>query len=309
MSAALPAASNIFPGHGSAAADSHLGFVDISEQWQEIELEPYVQLFAAGFADSVMTAHVVNRQLDPEGLPATLSEAVISGLLRNRIGFDGVVISDDLQMKAISDQWSFEEAVQRAVLAGVDLLIVGNNLVREHDIVARGTRAIEELLDNGRCSEDRIRAASEPDCHTETKDNRRKTMVGQSTHNLTIGYLIWIFGFLGAHRFYYGKPISGTVYFFTLGLFFIGWIVDLFLLPSMDRQADIRFIPGRIDFTVAWLLLVFLGPFGIHRMYMGKWVTGIIYLLTGGLFLIGYIYDMWTLNDQITLINGREDKA
>jgi len=134
-------------------------------------------------------------------------------------------------------------------------------------------------------------------------------MVGQSTHNLTIGYLIWIFGFLGAHRFYYGKPISGTVYFFTLGLFFIGWIVDLFLLPSMDRQADIRFIPGRIDFTVAWLLLVFLGPFGIHRMYMGKWVTGIIYLLTGGLFLIGYIYDMWTINDQITLINGTEGKA
>jgi len=148
-----------FPGHGSAAADSHLGFVDISEQWQEIELEPYVQLFAAGFADSVMTAHVVNRQLDPGGLPATLSEAVINGLLRNRIGFSGVVISDDLQMRAISDRWSFEESVQRAVLAGVDLLIVGNNLVREQDIVVRGTRAIEELLENGRYSEERLRAA------------------------------------------------------------------------------------------------------------------------------------------------------
>lgn len=126
----------------------------------------------------------------------------------------------------------------------------------------------------------------------------------RSTHSLTIGYLIWIFGFLGAHRFYYGKPISGTIYFFTLGLFLIGWIVDLFLLPSMDRQADIRFIPGRVDFTVAWLLLVFLGYLGIHRMYMGKWLTGILYLCTLGLFGIGYIYDMWTLNDQITLING-----
>ena len=125
------------------------------------------------------------------------------------------------------------------------------------------------------------------------------------THSLVIGYLIWIFGFLGAHRFYYGRPISGTVYFFTLGLLFIGWIVDLFLLPSMDREADIRFIPGKIDYTVAWLLLVFLGPFGVHRMYMGKWFTGILYLLTAGLFMIGYIYDMWTLNDQITVINGK----
>ena len=131
-------------------------------------------------------------------------------------------------------------------------------------------------------------------------------MDGQKTHSLTIGYLIWIFGFLGAHRFYYGKPISGTIYFFTLGLFLIGWIVDLFLLPAMDREADIRFVPGGVDYTVAWLLLVFLGYFGLHRMYMGKWFSGILYLLTLGLFGIGYIYDMWTLNDQITLINGQE---
>lgn len=126
----------------------------------------------------------------------------------------------------------------------------------------------------------------------------------QSTHSLAIGYVIWIFGFLGAHRFYFGKPISGTIYFFTLGLLFIGWIVDLFLLPSMARQADIRFVRGPVDYTIAWLLLVFLGIFGIHRMYMGKWATGILYLLTAGLFGIGYIYDLWTLNDQITLVNG-----
>lgn len=133
-------------------------------------------------------------------------------------------------------------------------------------------------------------------------------MERQPTHNLMIGYLLWIFGFLGAHRFYYGKPISGTVYFFTLGLFFIGWIIDLFLIPSMDREADIRFIPGKVDYTAAWILLVFLGPFGIHRMYMGKWLTGILFLCTLGLFGIGYIYDMWTLNDQITLINGKTEK-
>ncbi len=129
-------------------------------------------------------------------------------------------------------------------------------------------------------------------------------MEQQQTHSMIVGYILWIFGFLGAHRFYFGKPISGTIYFFTLGIFFIGWIVDLFLIPSMERQADIRFVPGPIDYTVAWILLVFLGPLGVHRMYVGKWFSGILYLLTAGLFGIGYIYDLWTLNDQITLING-----
>ncbi len=132
-------------------------------------------------------------------------------------------------------------------------------------------------------------------------------MEEQHTHNLVVGYIIWIFGFLGAHRFYYGKPISGTIYFFTLGLFFIGWIIDLFLIPGMEREADIRFTPGPVDYTVAWILLVFLGLFGVHRMYMGKWLSGILYLLTGGIFGLGYIYDLWTINDQITVINGASD--
>jgi TM2 domain-containing membrane protein YozV len=125
-----------------------------------------------------------------------------------------------------------------------------------------------------------------------------------ATHSIPVGYLLWIFGFLGAHRFYYGKQLSGTLYFFTLGLFFIGWIIDLFLIPGMNREADIRYNEGEVDFNIAWLLLTFLGLFGIHRMYMGKWITGLIYLCTGGLIGIGYIYDFWTLNDQISLING-----
>ena len=129
-------------------------------------------------------------------------------------------------------------------------------------------------------------------------------MNNQQTHSILFGYLLWIFGFLGMHRFYYGRPISGTIYFFTFGLLFIGWIVDLFLIPKMDREADIRFIEGDIDYNIAWLLLSFLGLLGIHRMYMGKWLTGILYLLTGGFFLIGIIYDLWTLNDQISLLNG-----
>ncbi len=129
-----------------------------------------------------------------------------------------------------------------------------------------------------------------------------------TTHTVLIGYLLWILGFLGAHRFYYGKQISGTIYFFTLGLFFIGWIVDLFLIPAMNRQADIRYHQGEVDFNIAWLLLTFLGLFGIHRMYMGKWITGLIYLCTGGLFLLGFLYDLWTLNDQISLINGSNQR-
>jgi TM2 domain-containing membrane protein YozV len=124
------------------------------------------------------------------------------------------------------------------------------------------------------------------------------------SHLKTIGYLLWLFGFTGSHRFYYGKPISGTVYFFTFGLLGIGWLVDLFLIPSMDRQADLRFQVGRVGYTAAWLLLTFLGFFGVHRMYMGKWITGIVYLLTCGIFGLGYLYDFWTLNDQITVINS-----
>ncbi|MFH2047520.1 MAG: TM2 domain-containing protein [Pseudomonadota bacterium] len=124
------------------------------------------------------------------------------------------------------------------------------------------------------------------------------------THLKSIGYILWIFGFMGGHRFYYGKPVTGTIWFFTLGLCFIGWIIDLFLIPSMDREADLRFPCGKLDYTIAWILLTFLGLFGIHRFYMGKWISGIIYLLTGGLLGIGYLYDLWTLNDQVSAINS-----
>ena len=123
------------------------------------------------------------------------------------------------------------------------------------------------------------------------------------THSKVIGYLLWIFGFTGSHRFYYGKPISGTLWFFTGGLFLIGWLVDLFLIPSMDRQADRRFVAGPINYSVACILLTFLGFFGIHRFYMGKWGTGLLYLLTLGLFGLGILYDYWTLNTQISELN------
>ncbi|HPQ81368.1 MAG TPA: TM2 domain-containing protein [bacterium] len=130
-----------------------------------------------------------------------------------------------------------------------------------------------------------------------------------SGHIMPIGYLLWIFGFMGAHRFYYGRPITGTIWFFTLGLLGVGWIIDLFLIPSMDREADLKFVQGPLDYTLAWIFLTFLGVLGIHRFYMKKWITAIIWLLTGGLFLVGIVYDYWTLNDQLSEINGRGKAA
>ncbi len=124
-----------------------------------------------------------------------------------------------------------------------------------------------------------------------------------NTHSKTVGYILWIFGFIGAHRFYYGKQLTGVIWFFTLGLFFIGWIIDLFLIPAMDREADRNYTNGPIDYDVSWLLLTFLGVFGIHRFYMGKLFTGLIYLLTLGLCGVGILYDFFTLNGQVDSLN------
>jgi TM2 domain-containing membrane protein YozV len=122
----------------------------------------------------------------------------------------------------------------------------------------------------------------------------------QSTHSLLLGYLLWIFGFIGAHRFYYGKQVTGVIWFFTLGLFFIGWIIDLFLIPSMEREAERRFVAGPVNYDLTWILLTFIGFLGIHRFYMGKIFTGLLYLCTGGIFMIGVLYDFLTLNEQIS---------
>lgn len=129
--------------------------------------------------------------------------------------------------------------------------------------------------------------------------------MNNDTHSKTIGYILWIFGFMGAHRFYYGRQLTGVIWFFTLGLFFIGWIVDLFLIPALDRSADRRYAQGPYDYSVAWILLVLLGVFGIHRFYQGKILTGLLYLVTGGFFLIGWLYDLLTLNGQLDELNRR----
>ena len=126
-----------------------------------------------------------------------------------------------------------------------------------------------------------------------------------NSHSVGMGYLLWVFGFMGAHRFYYGRPVSGTIWFCTLGLFLIGWIIDVFLIPGMDRAADLNYPEGARSYNVAWILLTFLGFFGIHRFYIGKWVTGVVYLLTMGLLGVGVLYDFCTLNGQVREANAQ----
>jgi TM2 domain-containing membrane protein YozV len=125
----------------------------------------------------------------------------------------------------------------------------------------------------------------------------------EGSHSLLMGYLLWTFGFTGSHRFYFGKPITGTIWFCTAGLLGIGWLIDLFLIPSMDRKAEQRFESGKYDYNIAWVLLTFLGAFGVHRFYLGKFATGLLWALTGGFFLMGWVYDYWTLNSQIAQLN------
>ena len=144
-----------FPGHGSSTGDSHLGVVDVTDTWSRIELEPYASIIEAGQADAIMTAHVFNANLDPE-YPATLSRPTITGILREELGYDGVVISDDMQMGAIADHYGFEIAIQKSIEAGVDILAIANNSVYEEDIAAHTVALIKRLVQDGRTDEARI---------------------------------------------------------------------------------------------------------------------------------------------------------
>jgi beta-N-acetylhexosaminidase len=141
-----------FPGHGSSAGDTHQGFVDVTPTWSEEELQPFADLTRAGLADAIMTAHVYNARLDRK-YPATLSAATIEGLLRRRLGFDGVVISDDLRMKAISSNFSLETALEKAVNAGVDILLLADP---DPGTTAQAIELIARLVAEGRIDPARI---------------------------------------------------------------------------------------------------------------------------------------------------------
>jgi beta-N-acetylhexosaminidase len=144
-----------FPGHGSSTADSHHGLADVSDTWASEELQPYRDLIQAGLADSIMTAHVYNTAWDV-AYPATLSRPVVEGLLRGELGYDGVVISDDMQMGAIRRHYGYEEAVLAAIDAGVDILAISNNVVYEEDVVSRTVQILRRAIEQGRISRGRI---------------------------------------------------------------------------------------------------------------------------------------------------------
>ncbi|MDP2138912.1 MAG: glycoside hydrolase family 3 protein [Candidatus Didemnitutus sp.] len=147
-----------FPGHGSATGDTHLGLVDVTQTWTEQELIPFQRLIEADRCDVVMSAHVFNARLDPTR-PATLSPAVITGLLRDQLEFSGVVMSDDLEMKAISAHYGLEKSVSAAIEAGVDVLCFGNNMSYDPDIAAKVAAIIGRAVESGRIAESRIEAS------------------------------------------------------------------------------------------------------------------------------------------------------
>ena len=144
-----------FPGHGSSTADTHLGWVDVTKTWSKTELEPFRAIIATGTADAVLVAHVFDSKLDPT-YPASLSSAVIDGMLRRDLGFDGVVITDDLQMGAIRQVYGYETAVERAILAGADILTIANQQVYEPGIVAKTIDIVEAAVTAGRIDPARI---------------------------------------------------------------------------------------------------------------------------------------------------------
>lgn len=149
-----------FPGHGSAWNDSHLGMTDITETWRKEELIPYRALAGEGRCDAVMTGHLFHARLDPQH-PATLSQKILGGLLREEMGWQGVIISDDMQMKAIADEYGLEQALVLAVNAGVDILLFGNNLSYDPDIVPKAVGLLEAAVKDGRIPRARIVEASD----------------------------------------------------------------------------------------------------------------------------------------------------
>lgn len=119
--------------------------------------------------------------------------------------------------------------------------------------------------------------------------------------NIVFAYVVWFLGGIaGVHRFMLARPLTGLLWLLTGGLLLIGWIVDAFLLPAMLNDLDRRMVPGPYDYNIAWVFFLLLGILGIHRFYIGKIGTGIIYLLTLGLFGLGIIYDFFTLTRQIS---------
>jgi beta-N-acetylhexosaminidase len=146
-----------FPGHGSSLRDSHFGVADVTKTWHRDELIPYQTLIENNLVDGIMTAHIVNAKLDPSKVPATLSRAILTGLLRDSLGFRGVIFSDDMLMEAISSHYGLRESIRKAIDAGVDILMFSNNIRGVADYTPTNIhRIIKELVISGEIKPERI---------------------------------------------------------------------------------------------------------------------------------------------------------
>lgn len=146
-----------FPGHGSSKDDTHLGIADVTNTWEQRELKPYQILIDSGYADAIMTSHIVNRQLDKAGNPGTLSVDILSGILRQRLHYNGVVFTDDMQMQAITKHYGLKDAIRMAINGGVDIMTFSNNLPdRENRIVDIAHDMIRKMVASGEISPARI---------------------------------------------------------------------------------------------------------------------------------------------------------
>ena len=146
-----------FPGHGSSKDDTHLGIADVTNTWTDRELKPYKALIDSGYADAIMTSHIVNMKLDKKGNPGTLSNDIMTGILRRRLNFGGVIFTDDMQMHAISKNYGLEEAVKMAIIAGVDIMTFSNNISgTDERTVDKVHSIIRGMVKRGEINEKRI---------------------------------------------------------------------------------------------------------------------------------------------------------
>ena len=146
-----------FPGHGSSKDDTHLGIADVTNTWEERELKPYQSLIDSGYVDAVMTSHIVNRKLDKQGNPGTLSADILDGILRKQLKFNGVIFTDDMQMHAITKHYGLEEAIKLAIKGGVDIMTFSNNIQGSDErTVDKVHTIIKALVMNGQIKRERI---------------------------------------------------------------------------------------------------------------------------------------------------------
>jgi len=232
-----------FPGHGSSLGDSHKGFVDITDTWSKKELEPYKILLREGKADAIMTAHVFNSHLD-EKYPATLSRKVNTNLLREQLGFKGVIISDDMQMKAISAEYTLKEATTLAINAGVDILLFGNQLA--HNSVEEIVNTIFTQVKSGAIPLARIKEANKriENLHTKQSIVQKPIVFTQKRIDMTKAYI----------KKHYGLDVKNIK--IIPKIIVLHWTAEPSFTKSFARLYPEKLFSDRKDIAAASLLNV-----------------------------------------------------